>query len=67
LSEEMLRDLDKADLSGMKRRIFYSYGAGEALWLDDERPCWKDDYLRTLFTLEPEFAATAPCGRDSLR
>jgi hypothetical protein len=67
LSEEVLRDLDKADLSGRKRLIFYSYGAGEALWLDDERPCWKDDYLRTLFTLEPAFATAAPCLGDSLR
>jgi hypothetical protein len=61
LSGEVLRDLDKADLAGRKRLIFYSYGAGEALWLDDQRPCWKDDYLRTLFTLEPAFATAAPC------
>ncbi len=67
LHEEVLRDLEKGDLAGMKRLIFYSYGAGEALWLDDERPCWKDGYLRTLFSLEPAFAADAPCGRDSLR
>jgi len=61
LTEQVLRDLEKADLSGKKRVLFYSYGAGEALWLDAERPCWKDDYLKTLFTLEPAFATAAPC------
>jgi|RhiMetdeSRZDD1v2_1073273.scaffolds.fasta_scaffold01314_30 hypothetical protein len=61
LREDVLRDLEKGDLARRKRLIFYSYGAGEALWLDDERPCWKDDYLKTLFTLEPAFATAAPC------
>jgi hypothetical protein len=61
LTEKVLQDLERADLSGAKRNLFYSYGAGEALWLDAERPCWKDDYLKTLFTLEPAFATAAPC------
>jgi hypothetical protein len=51
----------------MKRIMFYSYGAGEALWLDAERPCWKDDYLKTLFTLEPAFATAAPCLGGQIR
>jgi hypothetical protein len=45
--------------------IFYPYGAGEALLLDRERPCWRDDYLRTLFSLQPAFAATADCPNET--
>jgi hypothetical protein len=67
LTEKVLGDLERADLSGMKRIMFYSYGAGEALWLDAERPCWKDDYLKTLFTLEPAFATAAPCLGGQIR
>lgn len=52
---DTLEELKKADLAKLKRVAIYPWGAAEGFFLDRYRPKWKDDYLSSPFTLDPNF------------
>jgi hypothetical protein len=57
--------LRKADLSSARRIVFYALGAGEALLLDRIAPCWREDYLRRPFSIDPAFFSKRVCGKGA--
>jgi hypothetical protein len=53
--KQTLDELKKMDLATDQRVVVYSWGAGEGFLLDRLNPTWKDDYFKSLFTLDPYF------------
>ena len=61
LADAIPAELSRLTLPGARRTVVYPYGAAEAILLDRERPCWRDVYFSTPFTLAPAFDAK-DCG-----
>ena len=62
LSDGISKELAERTLPEARRTVVYAFGAGQALLLDRERPCWREQYFSKMFSLEPYFAAE-DCGR----
>jgi hypothetical protein len=58
LRASTLSELKTADLAQGKRRVVYSFGAGEGLLLDRINPDWKSAYFQHPFSLDPLFGMT---------
>jgi hypothetical protein len=55
LRVDTLTELRTADLAHGKRRVVYSFGAGEGLLLDRMNPDWESAYFQHLCSLDPLF------------
>ncbi len=55
-------ELSELSLPEARRVVVYPFGAGEALLLDRERPCWREQYFSDMFTLAPAFDRK-DCGK----
>jgi hypothetical protein len=62
LVDTISTELSKLTLPGARRVVVYPLGAGEALLLDRERPCWRKEYFSRMFTLAPAFDRK-DCGK----
>jgi hypothetical protein len=58
----LAEELAERTLPEARRTVVCAFGAGQALLLDRERPCWREQYFSKMFSLEPYFA-TEDCGR----
>ncbi len=64
LSGGIARELEDLTLAKDGRVVVYAFGAGEALLLDREQPCWRGQYFSRKFTLAPAFDAK-DCGKGT--
>jgi hypothetical protein len=55
IRENIFSQLEECQLKDGKRLCFYSYGAAEALLLDQVNKDWKEKYFREKFSLESYF------------
>jgi hypothetical protein len=62
LLETISKELSQLTLTEARRVVVYPFGAGEALLLDRERPCWREQYFSKMFTLAPAFDRK-DCGK----
>ncbi len=62
LAAAISNELSGLTLPEARRIVVYPFGAGEALLLDRERPCWREEYFSKMFTLAPAFDRK-DCGK----
>ena len=62
LVDTISTELSKLTLPEARRVVVYPLGAGEALLLDREHPCWRKEYFSRMFTLAPAFDRK-DCGK----
>jgi len=57
-------ELAELALPKARRAVVYPFGAGEAILLDRDRPCWREEYFSKMFTLAPAFDRK-DCGKGT--